>query len=150
MPIHRTQIRSFPIIFSIIKHPNTAVSVEIADALHYGADHLPVLAKLVFSSKQPLGVVHSKRTNHGYSLDQNYPNPANPSTTISFTIPKSEHVRLRITEVSGKVVQTLIDEQKQAGGYSCVYDGSKLSSGTYFIELRAGNFHETKKMQFIK
>lgn len=225
---------------SINKQPNTAVSVDVANSLHYAADHLPVLAKLVFSTNGlPVEVSYfnaqqrnnsitlvwktaTEHDNYGfeierrntntewtsigfvqgagnsnaplqymftdyptystnnyffyrlkqidrsggykyleqievnnstfskYVLNQNYPNPANPSTTISFVIPIAEHTKLQIVDITGKIIQTLINEQKEAGAYYYLFDGSHFSTGTYFIELEAGSFRQTKKMLFIK
>jgi hypothetical protein len=81
-----------------------------------------------------------------YSLSQNYPNPFNPTTKISFSIPKGEFVSLKVYDLLGREVSTLVNKQMTAGKYSIDFDASKLSSGVYFYKLNAGNYSETKKM----
>ena len=85
-----------------------------------------------------------------FNLYQNYPNPFNPSTNIKFDIPKNENVNITLFDVLGREVLTLINEYKKAGEYIVVFDGSNLSSGTYFYRIAAGGFVDTKKMVLIK
>ncbi len=85
-----------------------------------------------------------------YSLKQNFPNPFNPNTTISFSIAKSGNVNLVVCDVLGKEVSVLVNEFKSAGGYDINFDASALSSGIYFYTLTSGDFTETKKMFLIK
>jgi hypothetical protein len=93
----------------------------------------------------------------GYLLEQNYPNPFNPTTEIKFTIPSvtlSEVeeclVTLRVYDVLGNEVATLVDEEKPAGYYSVSFNAIGLSSGVYFYQLSAGDFFETKKMVLLR
>ena len=81
----------------------------------------------------------------GYLLSQNYPNPFNPSTKISWQSPVSGHQTLKIYDVLGNEVATLVDEYREAGRYELLFDASNLSSGIYFYRLEAGSFVETKK-----
>ncbi|MCH8034249.1 MAG: T9SS type A sorting domain-containing protein [Bacteroidetes bacterium] len=88
-------------------------------------------------------------------LAQNYPNPFNPSTKIKFTIPHVETgyastVLLKVYDVLGNEIATLINEEKAAGTYEVEFDGTGLPSGIYFYRLQAGSFVETKKMVLIK
>jgi hypothetical protein len=85
-----------------------------------------------------------------FSLSQNYPNPFNPSTKISFALPKYSSVSLKVYDVIGKEVALLISDELAAGSYSIDFNASKLSSGIYFYELRAGYFTKTMKMLVIK
>ncbi len=85
-----------------------------------------------------------------FELEQNYPNPFNPSTKIKYSVPQSSNVLLKIYDVLGKEVATLIDEEKPAGNYEVEFNASNLSSGTYFYRLRSGNFVETKKMILLR
>lgn len=87
-----------------------------------------------------------------FLLEQNYPNPFNPETLISYQISKSGYVTLKIYNVLGKEVATLVDEFKQPGFYNCqLSTGSfQLSSGVYFYKIQAGGFSQTKKMIFLK
>ncbi|RPI75211.1 MAG: T9SS C-terminal target domain-containing protein [Ignavibacteriales bacterium] len=85
-----------------------------------------------------------------FSLKQNYPNPFNPSTTIKFSIPIAEFVALKIYDVLGSEVATLVNEEKPAGFYEVKFDASNLVSGFYFYRLQTGSFVETKKMMLVK
>ncbi len=86
-----------------------------------------------------------------FALKQNHPNPFNPSTKISYVIPKPAWVTLKIYDLLGREIQTLIDEFQQLNTYEVNFDASKLASGIYFYRLQAGNaFTATKKMLFLK
>ena len=95
-----------------------------------------------------------------YYLYQNYPNPFNPSTKIKFTIPQSASplhgaargglVTLKVYDILGNEVATLVNEEKPAGEYEVEFNGSNLPSGIYFYKLQAGNLVETKKMILLK
>ncbi len=85
-----------------------------------------------------------------FSLEQNYPNPFNPSTTIRYSIPISEFVTLKIYDVLGNEVATLVNEVKPAGSDEIEFDASHLSSGIYIYKLQWGIFVETKKMILMK
>lgn len=85
-----------------------------------------------------------------FYLAQNYPNPFNPSTKISWQVPFSSHQTLKVYDVLGKEVATLVDEEKPAGNYEIEFDAANLSSGMYLYRLQAGSFIETKKMIYLK
>jgi len=90
-------------------------------------------------------------------LEQNYPNPFNPSTTISFTVPSSteyysvqQNVSLKVYDILGNEVATLVNENKPAGVYNVQFAMNNFPSGVYFYTLKAGSFTETKKMLLMK
>jgi hypothetical protein len=85
-----------------------------------------------------------------FALMQNYPNPFNPSTTISFSLSKSSKATLRMFDVLGREVATLMNETKQPGTYSVQWDASGFASGIYFYRLQAGDYVDTKKLVFLK
>lgn len=85
-----------------------------------------------------------------FALSQNYPNPFNPATTISFSVPERSSVSLKIYDMLGKEVLTLINGVKDAGSYEFNFDASKLTSGLYVYTLTAGNFTASKKMMLLK
>jgi len=85
-----------------------------------------------------------------FILYQNYPNPFNPATSIQYTIGSKQFVSIKIYDLLGREIATLINEEKPAGNYEIKFDGSELSSGTYFYKLIAGSFVETKKMILLK
>jgi hypothetical protein len=85
-----------------------------------------------------------------YLLSQNFPNPFNPSTKIKYSIPKLSFVTIKIYDVLGGEVATLVNEEKQTGTYEITWYAEGLPSGVYFYKLQAGSFVETKKMVLIK
>ena len=85
-----------------------------------------------------------------FKLYQNYPNPFNPITVIKFDLPKESFVKLKIFDVLGREVKTLVNEVKLSGSYTIDFNASDLSSGVYFYRLETGNFIEVKKMLLIK
>ena len=85
-----------------------------------------------------------------FSLAQNYPNPFNPSTTINYSLPNTQYTVLKIYDITGKEVMTLINETKPAGRYQVKFDGSNLGSGVYFYKISAGSFTALKRMLLIK
>jgi hypothetical protein len=85
-----------------------------------------------------------------FSLSQNYPNPFNPSTKIKFTIPQTDFATLKVYDVLGNEVATIVNEEKSAGRYEVEFMGDELTSGIYFYQLKAGSFVETKKMVLFK
>ena len=85
-----------------------------------------------------------------YSLSQNYPNPFNPTTKINFAMPKQGLVTLRIYDVLGREVRTLVNEVKAAGYHTVDFDGSQFSSGVYFYRIETNGFSDIRKMMLIK
>lgn len=85
-----------------------------------------------------------------YSLEQNFPNPFNPETTISYTLPKSNYVQLKVYDILGTEVASLVDEPQEAGQYQIHFNAGGLSSGIYFYSLKAGNFSRVLKMILLK
>jgi len=85
-----------------------------------------------------------------FSLRQNYPNPFNPSTTIEFSLPKTEFVSLKVFEVNGKQVADLVSSSINAGTYRYDWNAEHLSSGIYYYTLQAGDFKQTRKLVLLK
>lgn len=85
-----------------------------------------------------------------FKLFDNYPNPFNPSTTISYSIPSQSFVSIKVYDILGNEVASLVDEEKQAGSYKVMFDASSLTSGTYLYKLSSGTFTDIKKMILIK
>ncbi len=85
-----------------------------------------------------------------FALEQNYPNPFNPQTTIVYSLASKSHVLLKVYDILGKEVATLVNEIMQPGRYEVKFDGSNLSSGIYFYKIIAGKFVQTKKMILMK
>ena len=84
------------------------------------------------------------------NLSQNYPNPFNPSTTINFQLPNSEFTTLKVYNILGKEVATLVSNKLNQGNHSYTFDGNNLASGVYYYQLVAGDFMEVKKMILLR
>jgi len=94
---------------------------------------------------------NSKNTLPGqFELFNNFPNPFNPKTTIRYTLPASDVVLIKVFNVLGKEISTLVNEENSAGSYSCEWDAGAFPSGVYFYSLTTGDFRETKKMILLK
>jgi len=100
--------------------------------------------------RDPLTGFQNTQLPVSFSVAQNFPNPFNPTTTISYTIPKYSKVSLKVYDIAGKEVASLVDKDEAAGRYSVVFNASHLSSGIYFYTLVANNQKITKKMMLIK
>ncbi len=89
-------------------------------------------------------------TPSAYYISQNYPNPFNPSTTIRYQIPQDGIVTLKIYDILGAEVATLVNEEKVAGKYEVNFNASSLASGVYLYKIQAGDFISSKKMILLK
>ncbi|MCX8056196.1 MAG: T9SS type A sorting domain-containing protein [Ignavibacteria bacterium] len=98
----------------------------------------------------PLSVERQDVMVKDYQLYQNYPNPFNPTTEIQFALPKQDYVTLKVYDVLGKEISTLIEGDLQPGVYKVKFDAGKLSTGVYYYRLTSGSFSQTKKMMIIK
>jgi hypothetical protein len=85
-----------------------------------------------------------------YALDQNYPNPFNPATTISYDLPEAGPVSLKIYDLLGSEVATLVDDNQGAGRHEVLFDATGLPSGVYFYRLKAGWYTSTRKLVLLR
>ena len=86
-----------------------------------------------------------------FSLSQNFPNTFNPTTKIKYALPNSVKVTIKVYDILGRLVKTLInDEFKDAGFFEITFDGTNLASGVYFYRIEAGKFVQSKKMVLLK
>jgi uncharacterized delta-60 repeat protein len=85
-----------------------------------------------------------------FRLEQNFPNPFNPSTSISYSVPNPGNVKISVYDITGRLVSTIVNEYKNAGSYELKFDGSKLASGTYFYRMDAVGYSDVKKMMLVK
>ena len=85
-----------------------------------------------------------------FSLEQNYPNPFNPSTSIKYSVPNAEFVTLKVYDILGNEVSTLVNEQKAPGSYEVRFNAGSLASGVYVYTIKAGNFTQTRKLMLMK
>ncbi len=92
----------------------------------------------------------SVRITGDYKLHQNFPNPFNPSTTISYSIIEKSFVKIKVTDINGREIKTLVNQNQSAGDYSINFSGEGLASGIYYYSIEAGNFKQSKKMLLVK
>ena len=85
-----------------------------------------------------------------FSLSQNYPNPFNPSTNITFALSKDSYVNLAVYDISGKLIQQLVDQQFAIGKHTVTFEASNLASGIYLYRIQAGSFTQIKRMALMK
>ncbi len=141
------------VAYVINQHSNALDAITITKINSQGA-------QLYFNTNFTNGIVNVEDEYSlvtDYILSQNYPNPFNPSTTIKFSIPnvtlsgvEGSRVQLKVYDVLGNEVATLVDEYKPAGIYNVQFTMNNLSSGVYFYQLRVGSFVQTKKMILVK
>jgi len=108
------------------------------------------LADIFFTQTDTTTGVSEVLTSPDYNLSQNYPNPFNPVTTIRYSIKEITKVKLKVYDILGKEIITLVNGEKPAGEYEIKFDGSNLSSGIYFYSIFAGNYRAVKKMVLIR
>lgn len=99
---------------------------------------------------EPTIIVDNNNNYFSFNLNQNYPNPFNPITTIEYSLPKSNFVTLKVFDLLGREITSLVNEEKLPGNYSVKFDASQFSSGIYFYRLKAGSFIDTKKFILMK
>ena len=105
----------------------------------------------VFVHKDPLGLAkNDENIPLEFALKQNYPNPFNPSTSIEFSLPKPEYVELKVYNIIGEQVVTLVSNKLNSGNHTYQFDGKNLASGVYYYQLTAGEYREVKKMILLR
>jgi hypothetical protein len=150
--------------------PGDTQTIVICQLIAKGTSNLNSVTKLkqladvardFYNSGYTIGIKNlSSEVPTKFNLEQNYPNPFNPTTKIKFDIPShlsfpnasigNPFVSLKIYDVLGREIQTLVNEKLQPGSYEVTFNGSNLSSGIYFYQLKAGEYIENKKMVLIK
>jgi len=98
----------------------------------------------------PTDVASNLKHSYKFQLNQNYPNPFNPTTVIKYSVPSRSMVSLKIYNILGKEIETLVNNIKDAGGYSIEFDSKNLTSGIYFYRITAGKYSAIKKMILLK
>ena len=142
-------------------HPGDTVDASV----HFATDTVPGTAHVQIqigtshsSERFTINLTASTQANavestghlNQFDLYQNYPNPFNPSTTINYTIPERSNVNLKVYDLTGREIATLVQEVQEAGGHSVNFNAEKLSSGVYFYKITAGQYSSVKKMILIK
>ena len=137
--------------WTIVSTPDSAFIFKMIfpDSLHgfgVGSDGAIIKYKPLISNVQDQG----ENVPEKFILQQNFPNPFNPTAKIRYSIPQLSYVVLKVFDVLGNEIETLVDEVKQIGNYELIWNASYLSSGVYFYQIKASSFIETKKMVLIK
>ncbi|KAB2909776.1 MAG: T9SS type A sorting domain-containing protein [Ignavibacteriales bacterium] len=118
---------------SVNRPPNNAVGQDIANALHYSSDHLPVIVQLIF--KENVVGINEPELPDDFQVENAYPNPFNPATTIGWNLPYAGEVNLYVYNALGQLVSTNFFGETPPGAGSYIFDASGLSSGVYFARL---------------
>jgi len=141
------EIVSPTIIRGIYKKPASDILYVITEYILYEVTSVSVTPILNISEveNEPAGIPPAQ-----FTLSQNYPNPFNPTTTIKYQIPEMSYVTIKVYDVLGKEVTTLVNREKPAGSYEVEFIGDRLTSGIYFYQLRAGSYVDIKKMVLLK
>lgn len=130
-----------------VKHVYAYVSGMSVDEMLQNARN----AQTLYDNQCVLGIRgDNTSTPHTYFLSQSYPNPCNPATVIHYALPVSGHVVLKVYDMLGKEIATLVDETKYPGEYAVTWNADHFASGVYFYSLNTGNYVETKKLVLIK
>jgi hypothetical protein len=131
---------------------NTIISIIIADTSSGGESgtigSMGYIDYLTFTG--PSSVEQISGLPKDINLSQNYPNPFNPSTKIEYSIPEASFVQLKVYDILGNEVATLVNEEQSAGTYRADFSGNDLASGLYIAKLQAGNYSKTIKMSLLK
>ncbi len=144
-----TTVADTSVQLSIILQPSTGYFWRVASSNPGGMSGYSAVGSFttgtgILAIEAPNGIPKT------FALYQNYPNPFNPTTTIQYDVPKSSHVSIKVYDVTGREVATLVDERQAAGNYSAVFNGSRFASGMYFLRMVAGNYVRTVKMMMVK
>jgi hypothetical protein len=122
-----------------------------AGIMVYAANNRKSYTDSVFSALIVTSVEEEIQKPKQFALMQNYPNPFNPSTTINYSLPESGLITIKIYDLLGREVETLVNEEKSAGNYSVQFSANnRFTSGVYFYRMQAGSFTQTKKLILLK
>lgn len=132
---------------------DSSISIKVIDSGESSSG--PVIRadafKVLLYAESPSNVVEDHTSNvKDYYLAQNYPNPFNPSTNIQYAISNRQFVNLKVYNVLGKEIATIVNEEKPAGTYEITWHAENLPSGVYFYQLQAGSYAQTEKMLLLK
>jgi hypothetical protein len=119
-------------------------------SIYNNVSHYPATGWVVMNVLSPLVSVENENVPVTFNLSQNYPNPFNPTTSLQYAIGSRQFVTLKVYDLLGREIATLVNEEKPAGEYEVEFNGYTLPSGIYFYQLKAGSFSETKKMILLK
>jgi hypothetical protein len=129
-------------------------SINLGDQTNDGVNDIAVLGGgyilLLYGQSVPTHIKDQLTPEKGFNLFQNYPNPFNPNTTIKYAIPEKEKVEMKVFDILGREVETLVNETKNPGYYEVNFNAGNLVSGVYICRLKAGGYIKTSKMILLK
>lgn len=128
---------------TMIKDHFGLTALQTKEILNKDYQILPII-------KSPTNIVAGTELPSNFELMQNYPNPFNPSTIITYKLSEFSAVELKVYDILGKEVAEIVNSHQHAGTYQVKFDGRRLASGTYIYRIKAGNFSDSRKMNFIK
>ena len=139
-----------PMTYTTLDVPDSATIFFVTGAYVQHTESILYVDNLSFDTLITSVSLTSNELPIKFDLAQNYPNPFNPTTTISFNIPLKSFVLLKVFDLVGREVATLVSEEMSAGNHSQQWNAVNISSGVYFYRLQAGSFTETKKLVLLK
>ncbi len=149
IPPHDSIKIVFNLFVPVIKTFNTSEIYTDTISIFNNSINNPT-QKIIVLSDITLGILNENYIPYKFELLQNYPNPFNPATTIKFTIPKHSFVTLKIFDLLGREISTIVNEEKTNGVYEVEFDASNLASGVYIYQIKAGDYSSNKKFVLMK
>ncbi|MBK7981797.1 MAG: T9SS type A sorting domain-containing protein [Ignavibacteriae bacterium] len=131
-------------------HNDLSMCVQVYDNKIFSALYNTGICILERNLLSDTNVVNNNDYDYVFMLFQNYPNPFNQNTTISYTIPKQLQVTLKVYDMLGREIKTLVNKIQLSGNYKVKFDGSNLGSGIYYYKIQTSEFTETKKLMLLK
>ncbi len=143
---------NIPIEYAVSGTPDTAIIAIVIDGPNEEDPHVgsEFYVDDITLSEAVVGVDDNHNLPASFNLQQNFPNPFNPSTSISYQIPERSYVTLKVYDILGNEVAELVNGTKEAGIHSVKFDAASLPSGVYIYSIKAGNYTSTKKMMLTK
>ena len=138
-------------LFGMLSGDKIKFRATITDtSIFYNTAHYPDAGWVVMNVLPPILNVEEENLLSFYELAQNFPNPFNPTTKIKYQLPEPVFVTIKVYDVLGNEIETLVNEERDAGSYKIDFNGLELTSGIYYYRIAADNFSQTKKMILLK
>ena len=152
--IHFGNLASVPSEYEVylVNLANSSTAIDLRRNSEYRFQHIGEVMrfKLLIGKREFVAAQIGAVQPRTFELSQNYPNPFNPSTVISYQLPVGSEVSLKVYDMLGRELQTLVNTRQDAGRYTVLFNATSLASGLYFYRLQAGTFVETRKMTLVK
>jgi hypothetical protein len=123
---------------------------ELGNEVVYGTGQTDIQQYEIYVNSSPLSVASPESIPGHYNLSYNYPNPFNPTTKINFSIPTSEFVSVKVYDINGNELITLISETLSSGEHGVEWNGADYPSGIYIARISSGNYSQKRKMLLVK